>query len=282
MSRKVERTIEIAAPVETVWKALTDPQEITRWFCFESSVEPGVGGTIRYSWGAPWDGVSRIEVWEPNRRLRMVSYTPEGKETWLSEGSGTAPGEGHPLALEYLLEGRGGGTVLRLVHSGFGAGGGWDDEYDGVRRGWAFELGSLRQYLEKHAGRDRAHAWARCAVGLPMDEAWRRLTGPEGIVRGGVPRGLSAGQEWAFTLATGERIEGIVLSHDPPAQLATTARNMGDGLWRIELFTSAGTRQASLWLSVWARPASELKPVEARWAALLARLLPGDAPPARS
>ena len=43
-------------------------------------------------------------------------------------------------------------TTLRLVHSGFGPGADFDEEYDGISQGWPVELRSLRHYLENHAG----------------------------------------------------------------------------------------------------------------------------------
>jgi uncharacterized protein YndB with AHSA1/START domain len=47
----LEFEIEVAAPVEAVSKALTDAAELSRWFPLEAEVKPGVGGTIRLSWG---------------------------------------------------------------------------------------------------------------------------------------------------------------------------------------------------------------------------------------
>ena len=44
-SRAVEKVIELNAPIEAVWKALTDGQELARWFPLEARVTPGKGGT---------------------------------------------------------------------------------------------------------------------------------------------------------------------------------------------------------------------------------------------
>ena len=72
MPRKVDTTIEIHAPADAIWQALTDPEELTRWFCLNARVKPGQGGSIFYSWGPPYEGENRIDVWEPDRRLRLV------------------------------------------------------------------------------------------------------------------------------------------------------------------------------------------------------------------
>lgn len=67
MPRKQEHEIVIDAPIEAVWNAITDGEELTRWFVDEATVEPGVGGSITKSWGGVEMGKSRIDEWEPNR-----------------------------------------------------------------------------------------------------------------------------------------------------------------------------------------------------------------------
>ena len=49
-TRAVEREIEIDAPLAAVWKALTDADELTRWFPLNAGVTPGVGGSVWMSW----------------------------------------------------------------------------------------------------------------------------------------------------------------------------------------------------------------------------------------
>jgi len=166
--RSIDTTLEIAAPVESVWKAISDPRELERWFPLEARVTPGEGGGVFMSWGPPWEGRSRIDAWEENRRLRTRGFLEHGDASMV----------------EYTLEARGGKTVLRLVHSGFAKGGDWEDElFGGTERGWRYELRSLRHYLERHAGQDRVVAWpkARSAPTAPMlmmrPQRWRRMEG---------------------------------------------------------------------------------------------------------
>ncbi len=66
-TRTVETEIQIAAPVEAVWKALTEAEELERSFPLQARVEPGENGSIFHGWGdwASWD--NRIEVWEPGK-----------------------------------------------------------------------------------------------------------------------------------------------------------------------------------------------------------------------
>jgi hypothetical protein len=44
--RRIENEIEVAAPAEEVWKALTDAGELARWFPLEAHVTLGLGGKI--------------------------------------------------------------------------------------------------------------------------------------------------------------------------------------------------------------------------------------------
>jgi len=61
--------INIAAPVDAVWQALTDPTELTRWLPLDAQVTPGQGGSILMSWRDPVFHQSTIDIWQPNQSL---------------------------------------------------------------------------------------------------------------------------------------------------------------------------------------------------------------------
>ncbi len=271
-TRTVETQIVIDAPVEAVWKALTEAGEITRWFAPEAKSTPGVGGVIWLSWGAPWEGENKIEIWEPNRHLRttwpFAPPPPPGEES-------SPP---LPLTVDYYLESRGGKTVLRLVHSGFGFGAGWDDEYDGVRRGWRFELASLRHYLERHRGTPRVLGYARKRIGLSTEEAWQRLMSPAGLLARGSLEGLREGDPYSITTATGDEFRGRVHVYAPPRDFSGTVENLNDALFRlgIEPF-GEGAQGVWIWLAAYGRPAKEMEAFKARWDAQLEKLFPANA-----
>src|SRR6185295_13980050 len=50
-TRSQQHEIVIDAPPEAVWKAISDAEELTRWFVDEASIEPRVGGMFTFSWG---------------------------------------------------------------------------------------------------------------------------------------------------------------------------------------------------------------------------------------
>jgi len=57
-------------PVERVWAALTDAEQLKQWFPFHAVIEPRVGGSVEFS-GNPHapDFTGRVLVYEPPLRL---------------------------------------------------------------------------------------------------------------------------------------------------------------------------------------------------------------------
>jgi uncharacterized protein YndB with AHSA1/START domain len=135
MPRKYERTIEIDAPAGAVWKAIAESQGIESWFAPEARVEPGVGGKIWVSWGPECEGESRIEVWEPDRKLCYAYERPNGRG---------------PNIVEFTIEARDGAhATLRLVNSGFGDDGSFDAELETTSHAWGLFLFLLKYGSEK-------------------------------------------------------------------------------------------------------------------------------------
>lgn len=263
--RSHRHEVVIEASPEAVWRAVTDPAELVNWFPLEAGVEPGAGGEIRYRWGDDLDGVCRIEVWEPPGRLRT---------DWFEEPASAGREGRRRLAVDWTIEGRGGKTVLRLVHSGFGRGAEWDDEYDATNRGWEFELRSLKHYLERHRERARRAFWLRRPVaGMGAEEAWRRMVRPGGFLDTGRLEDLRPGDPYEVTLATGERLEGEVLLLAPPTDFAGTVSNLDDGLWRLGYEVLLGTPELHVWLSTWGLPAAEIEARRESWRQSLEKAL---------
>jgi len=277
-ARTIQKELTINAPVEAVWKALTDAEELIRWFPLEARVKPGAGGSIWQAWRDYEEGELPIEIWEPNKHLRLIwPQTVAGGALAKQEGE---PGTGAvlgPLAVDFHLQGRGGSTVVRLVHSGFSSDTIWDETYDGIRRGWNYEIRGLRHYLEHHRGVPRLVAWARTTLAIPLTEAWQRLTGRDGLLREGSLAGKKEGDRYAITTAAGHGLEGTVYILDPPKDFCGTVDNMNRSLFRIHNDKSCGGEdvlEANLWLSCYGISSQEVQDFEKRYGALLRRLYP--------
>lgn len=277
-TRSQEVVISIEAPPDRIWKALTDPADLVNWFPLEAEVVPGEGGSILLSWGPGISGRNRIIAWDPPRHLRT---------SWMEQDEGKRePSAIHDLytqdkeaarriAVDYAIEGEGGRTTLRLVHSGFGTGARWDKEYEGVGRGWRFELRSLRHYLERHEGAARRAFWVRQPVDLDPDRTWSRLTGRNGLLAEGSIESLREGDRYGLTTASGDRLEGIVQIVDPPYEFAGTVENIGDGLCRFGREDCGSGPEAHVWLSTWNRPEGETEALRVRLSSLLASIFRG-------
>jgi uncharacterized protein YndB with AHSA1/START domain len=218
MTREHRHEIEIDATADQIWRAVTDGDELTRWYADRAEVTPGEGGSITVAWEGTPEGVSRIDAWEPGRRLRLVDQPSE-----------YFPPLDEPTVQEWTIEARGGRTVLRLVHSGYPDTDDWDEIYDSTDHGWDVFLLILRHYLERHPGQPR-----RFAVASGPATAWDAIVTSYGV----------NGDRFTTTLPTGESLSGAVLLHRPEKVLLATVDQLDDGLVFVAL--EMGTLWASL------------------------------------
>ncbi len=107
MKGAIRRETVLPAPVEVVWQALTDADELARWFGGEVSIETREGGAVSARW--PDGGVSRgvVEVVEPLVRLafRWRRIAGVGFGTRIAEAT----------RVEFALSPSGAGTELSVV-----------------------------------------------------------------------------------------------------------------------------------------------------------------------
>jgi uncharacterized protein YndB with AHSA1/START domain len=142
MGQKVEITKEIAALPETVFRALTDADELSRWWTSGADSDARKGGAFEYRFEFP-DQPERdhtysgtYDVLETNAR---VAYP------W-SYGAGTTK-------VDVTLGPSGDGTQLRLVHTGWPEGAEGAESVRIHEEGWRFFLENLKTWLER--GEDR-------------------------------------------------------------------------------------------------------------------------------
>jgi hypothetical protein len=212
-NRKIDVSIEIDASEEDLWRAVSTAEELTRWFPpFARVIEPGVGGKIWLSWGEGIEGEGKIEVWEPNRLLRV------------SEQSG--------MIVDYIITKSGTGALMRIVQSGFGVGEMWDDIFDSVQGGWTYFLYNLKHYLERHPGKPRHLISARRKMSIPRTEAWPLLFRDSGFAIDAAR--CSVGER--FSARIGDRaLSGDIALCRPARNFAGTLRELNDGLLFVEL-----------------------------------------------
>jgi uncharacterized protein YndB with AHSA1/START domain len=271
-ARAFETSIEIDAPPKAVWKALTDAKELERWFPIHAKVKPGVGGSIWLSWGeGAATGEAPITIWEPGRRFQWQEHM---KGPW---SGGPVEGAGPwVVSIDFFIEARaGGGTVLRLVQSGFGKGQGWDDDYDSIANGWKHELRSMKQYLEHHRGRDRVAVYEKSSVPMKPEEAFAALTGARGLTAEGRVAGLKPGERYRVKAATGDVYEGRVLIHTPGRSFIGTVEALDDAVMRVEVERWGDKAGPFVWFSLWGEAGKKAGALKAGWRRVLDEVFEG-------
>jgi uncharacterized protein YndB with AHSA1/START domain len=133
---EVRRVLEVRAPRERVWNALTRPEELLRWFPTEhAAVDLRPGGLASFVWKESADEAV-IDAVEPPGRL-VFRWRPAGTD------------RPHTM-VSFTLDETPDGTRLTLVESGFAS---LPDQIarrsqEGNDAGWRDELEELRTYLE--------------------------------------------------------------------------------------------------------------------------------------
>lgn len=258
-----EHTVTVNATAEAVWKALADGEELKRWFPIEAGVMPpgpdGEGGAVFLSWGPACEGEAPIAIWEPPRRIGWTERHDDGAVM---------------ISVEFHIEGGGGDrTVLRVVQSGFGQGAKWDDYYDSIANGWKYEFESLKHYLARHRGEDRACCWLPTPAAMPMASAWQRITAPGAVVTGGSLDGHEVGKPYRFTGPDGRKYSGLCVRAVPDKMFAGTVVELDDALMRIEIERSGTHSMPFFWLSVWGPKRREVPRIGEVWSDALKKAL---------
>lgn len=252
-TKTIDLSIELDASTDAVWQAISDAEELRRWFALDAAVEPGVGGSVTLSWGPESSGTARIDAWNPGEHLRYIENWP---------GTDAAV----PVAVDFTIETRAGVTVLRLVHSGFRSDDDWADYVDTVDSGWRYFLWNLKHYLERHRGTPRRMVWDRRKIGLPKAQAWDRLFGSDGLVPSSDP--LQPGNPIA--LWSGH--VGSVQMSAPPIHLGGMFESLNGAALLIELEPGQGAYSLGVWLSLYGVAEEEADALQASLRAALARL----------
>lgn len=245
-TRSIEREVFIRSEPEKVWRALTEAEEIVNWFALQAESEPGVGGYIGLSWNlkAVEPGRCHIIEWSPGERLLM---------TWRD-----APGGEHELPVEISLERRDGGTLLRLVHSGFLSDESWDEEYESHGRGWSYELRSLKFYLERHSGRSRRHVQARFPLRDDRGSGWHTVVGPEGAFAHTTEE-LTEGAGFSLRLPDGTNSPAELLYALDGRDFVAAVDALQGGLLRVALEIAPEGPEIWIWAFSWQMPEADLR-----------------------
>ena len=142
---QIVREIMIDAPVDVVWRTITEPDQISLWFAekVELEVRPGAHGYLGFG---EQGGPVLVETVDPPTRFSF----------WWNHPAGESPAAGNSVLVEFTLAGEGARTRLRVVESGLDTlpwpnadKQRYADEHNG---GWGGFLDRLAQLLAGRGG----------------------------------------------------------------------------------------------------------------------------------
>lgn len=145
---RIDRAIEIAAPVDRVWRALTNAAELSAWFQVTIDGEMAVGHEV-------WMTSTHSEHAGQRFRVRIVEMASPNRLVWEWHPGMVDPAVDYSheprTRVTFTLEAAGRGTRLSVSETGF-------DEisierrarvYKDNREGWAEVLVWVQEHVEK-------------------------------------------------------------------------------------------------------------------------------------
>ena len=148
MTNRIEKQIELKAPISRVWRALTDYREFGVWFRVKLEAPFEVGQVARGQITYPgyehvrWEAV--VEAIEPER-LFAFAWHPYAVEPTIDYSREPT------TRVEFRLEPKGEGTLLILTESGFDAIP-KERRFEAYRMndgGWSEQMKNIRAHVER-------------------------------------------------------------------------------------------------------------------------------------
>jgi uncharacterized protein YndB with AHSA1/START domain len=206
--------VVVDAPREDVWRALTEPERIARWFGWGYD---GLEGEIRY-----------IFIDHARQEPPTLLDLDDGQEHQTIELSEDGPR-----------------TRVVIVRPGQLGGADWDELYEDVREGWISFLNQLRHSLERHPDEDRRtiHLTGDAVPADVVEALGQAVSGPVWH-RGRFQHAVAAGGE-------GDLLAGIhaklPVDSREPAEVALTITSYG---LDDQSFTALRERWESWWATL--------------------------------
>lgn len=241
--RVVQVSQEIDASPEAVFRVLTQPLDLTFWFCHEAWTDPRPGGDFQVRWRNGWWARGVYQMVERPRRIELSWW---GKDE---------PGETNVV---FEVEALDQGTVVKVIHSGFGGDAVWDKAVAEAEGSWPRALENMQSVLSTGVDLREAN---RPMLGIVPEELTPERAADEGVsVDSGVfvADVLEDGGAAAAGLRRGDVITSIdAMSVSDWQSLTTTLapHRAGD---QVQIGYVRGGRRGVLALELKPRPIPEI------------------------
>ena len=129
--------IDIRADAFAVWRALTEVGHLAVWCSPKADIRACRGGHFRASVDRLTEFEAHIDVFQPQRRLRLI-YLPT---------KGLPPADTVRVD-DFFLDPGPKATVVRIMGPGVPATREWDTQYQRLRLGWQHAMSRLKVHVE--------------------------------------------------------------------------------------------------------------------------------------
>ena len=146
---KISKKVWIKASPETVYGALTEPKELTRWFCDRASCDAQEGKELIASWKTGKSSQQGRAVFTrvvPGSSLEL---------NWVDDGGGLRP-EGSTHSLSYEIRAKSGMTEIVMQDKDDSPSD--EDTVQVLDQGWNSVLLELKDYCERKERNSMTHA----------------------------------------------------------------------------------------------------------------------------
>ena len=132
---EIKHLVVIDAPVDTVYRAVTEQNGLAGWWTKQTVAEPRVGSIAEFRFGDRYHNKMRVVRLEENERVEWECLV--GEDEWVG------------TTFVFLLEVNGGQTTLRFSHGNWRA---MTDFFASCNYHWGFYMHSLKLYCETGEG----------------------------------------------------------------------------------------------------------------------------------
>ncbi len=132
----IEQQYYFDSSPEIVYRALTDPKQLVKWFLASAKIRPKEGASYTFTWEDGYRHTGTVKKAVENRSL-VLSWPDDLKgKKYLTQAS-------------FALSRKGKGTLLSLKHTGFREGDDWIWLFGAIQSGWAYFLTNLKSVLSQ-------------------------------------------------------------------------------------------------------------------------------------
>lgn len=217
-----------ASPAE-VWRALTEPDELVRWFVAEAEVDLKPGGRFRWVFGRGSGDPGPTPLVTEGECLALARHETLRLRALIEELE---------TEIEFRIDPWRDGSVLTVTHTGFPGDEEWDDTFRALDRGWQTELFVLKIFLERGRGLSRSAERHERRLASPPEDLFDSFTTQAGLGAWLADRAAidaTPGGEFLLGWNDGVEVRGHVAACDPDRFLLLTFEADPPSIVRIHL-----------------------------------------------